>query len=188
MIVSYGLDLNTNNILDANEINTTAYVCNGVNGTNGMNGTTWRNNNGVPANNLGVDGDYYLNNLTGDIYVRSTGIYTIISNIKGATGATGPSGTQTLFGTNTNLGTTATQPPDCIIGQILLSAAPQYAYGVPANGQLLPISQNNALFSLMGTTYGGDGITTFALPDLRPVAPNGLTYSICTTGIFPSHP
>lgn len=35
------------------------------------------------------------------------------------------------------------------------------------NGQLLPISSNTALFSLLGTTYGGDGRTTFALPDLR---------------------
>ncbi|WP_420573820.1 phage tail protein [Kordia sp.] len=35
------------------------------------------------------------------------------------------------------------------------------------NGQLLAISQNSALFSILGTTYGGDGRTTFALPDLR---------------------
>lgn len=34
-------------------------------------------------------------------------------------------------------------------------------------GQLLSIAQNSALFSILGTTYGGDGITTFALPDLR---------------------
>ncbi len=34
-------------------------------------------------------------------------------------------------------------------------------------GQLLPINQNQALFSLLGTTYGGDGISNFALPDLR---------------------
>ena len=39
------------------------------------------------------------------------------------------------------------------------------------NGQLLSIAQNTALFSLLGTTYGGDGITTFALPDLRGRAP-----------------
>jgi microcystin-dependent protein len=39
------------------------------------------------------------------------------------------------------------------------------------NGQLLPINQNQALFSLLGTTYGGDGRTTFALPDLRDRAP-----------------
>ncbi len=35
------------------------------------------------------------------------------------------------------------------------------------DGQLLPISSNSALFSLLGTTYGGDGRTTFGLPDLR---------------------
>ncbi len=39
------------------------------------------------------------------------------------------------------------------------------------DGQLLPISQNQALFSLLGTIYGGDGRTTFALPDLRGRAP-----------------
>jgi microcystin-dependent protein len=41
----------------------------------------------------------------------------------------------------------------------------------PCNGQLLPISQNTALFSLLGTTYGGDGRTTFALPDMRSRVP-----------------
>ena len=44
------------------------------------------------------------------------------------------------------------------------------------DGQLLPINSNQALFSLLGTTYGGDGRTTFALPDLRgraPMHPNG---------------
>jgi microcystin-dependent protein len=35
------------------------------------------------------------------------------------------------------------------------------------NGQLLPINQNQALFALLGTTYGGNGITTFALPNLQ---------------------
>ena len=39
------------------------------------------------------------------------------------------------------------------------------------NGQLLPISQNTALFSLLGTTYGGDGKSTFALPDLQGATP-----------------
>ncbi len=47
------------------------------------------------------------------------------------------------------------------------------------NGQLLPINQNQALFSLIGNTYGGDGRTTFALPDLRGRTPvhfgNGVT-------------
>jgi microcystin-dependent protein len=39
------------------------------------------------------------------------------------------------------------------------------------NGQLLPIAQNSALFDLIGTTYGGDGSTTFGLPDLRGRVP-----------------
>jgi microcystin-dependent protein len=39
------------------------------------------------------------------------------------------------------------------------------------DGQLLPLSQNTALFSLLGTTYGGDGKSTFALPDLEGRAP-----------------
>ncbi len=39
------------------------------------------------------------------------------------------------------------------------------------NGQLLPINQNQALFALLGTTYGGNGIQTFALPNLQVSAP-----------------
>lgn len=41
------------------------------------------------------------------------------------------------------------------------------------SGQLLPISSNTALFSILGTTYGGDGQVTFALPDLRGRSPRG---------------
>ena len=41
------------------------------------------------------------------------------------------------------------------------------------NGQLLPINQNQALFALLGTTYGGNGTTTFGLPDLRGRVPVG---------------
>jgi microcystin-dependent protein len=41
------------------------------------------------------------------------------------------------------------------------------------NGQLLPISQNTALFSILGTTYGGNGQTTFALPNLQDRTPIG---------------
>ena len=59
------------------------------------------------------------------------------------------------------------------------------------NGQLMSIAQTTALFSLLGTTYGGDGRTTFALPDLRtsgiPAGP-GITvpYCIALRGNFPS--
>lgn len=54
------------------------------------------------------------------------------------------------------------------IGQIMMAGfnfAPKYF--AQCNGQLLPINQNQALFSLLGTQYGGNGTTNFALPDLR---------------------
>ncbi|MBX7532070.1 tail fiber protein [Qipengyuania sp. 1XM1-15A] len=57
---------------------------------------------------------------------------------------------------------------------------------LPADGKLLPIARNAALFSLLGTTYGGDGRTTFALPDLRGDAPAGMRYCVVTQGIYPS--
>jgi microcystin-dependent protein len=57
---------------------------------------------------------------------------------------------------------------DPFIGQIIMfggNFAPRsWAF---CDGQLLPISQNTALFSILGTTYGGDGRTNFGLPDLR---------------------
>ena len=56
------------------------------------------------------------------------------------------------------------------------------------NGQLLPVAQNRALFSLLGSCYGGDGLTSFGLPALPPVpAQNGavLTYCISLGGMYP---
>ena len=52
------------------------------------------------------------------------------------------------------------------------------------DGQLLPISQNTALFSLLGTTYGGDGKSTFALPDLQGSVPVGQGQSTTGTDYF----
>lgn len=62
----------------------------------------------------------------------------------------------------------ASAGPDDYIGEIMLvgfNFCPRST--MPADGRLLPISQYTALFSLYGTMYGGDGRTTFALPDLR---------------------
>ncbi len=52
------------------------------------------------------------------------------------------------------------------------------------NGQLLPISENEALFNLIGTTYGGDGQSTFALPDMRGRLPihQGGGYQLAQSG------
>jgi microcystin-dependent protein len=61
---------------------------------------------------------------------------------------------------------------DNFLGEIRM-----FSYGMtikgwaPCNGQLLPIAQNQALFALLGTQFGGNGSTTFGLPDLRGRAP-----------------
>jgi microcystin-dependent protein len=58
------------------------------------------------------------------------------------------------------------------VGEIKIFGGNYAPYGYAlCNGQLMPISENTALFSLIGTTYGGDGINTFALPDLRGRVP-----------------
>ena len=68
-----------------------------------------------------------------------------------------------------------------------------------ANGQCLPVNNNQALYSVMGTKYGGDGRNNFCLPDLRPTDPkapgvkaldwnNGPRALIATQGLYPSRP
>lgn len=84
-----------------------------------------------------------------------------------------------------------------MIGELLTFAGNFVPRGyAAADGQLLPVAQNAALFSILGTTYGGDGRTTFALPNVQ----NGLTHQaasgsttaielktlICIDGIFPT--
>ncbi|MGH2553962.1 MAG: phage tail protein [Chitinophagaceae bacterium] len=78
----------------------------------------------------------------------------------------------------------STQP---FVGEIKLFAGNFSIMGhAYCQGQLMPISQNEALFSLIGTTYGGDGVTTFGLPDLRGRVPlhqgNGAGLSPRTIG------
>ncbi|MGE0363328.1 MAG: tail fiber protein [Vicinamibacterales bacterium] len=100
----------------------------------------------------------------------------------GLQGPTGPSGTVGVLGTpfvGTYQGLA-----DCVMGQILLTAGPRVV-GLPADGRELMISTNTALFALIGTTYGGNGVSTFRIPNLAAATPNGLTYSICHQGIFP---
>jgi hypothetical protein len=108
-------------------------------------------------------------------------------NTTGPRGPRGAAGTTTLFGSKTNTAATGSSGETCTLGSVLLTAGTTGPVGtLPADGQLLQISSNAALFSLLGTKYGGNGKTTFALPNLRKAAPNGLTYSVCATaGVFP---
>ena len=81
--------------------------------------------------------------------------------------------------------------PNGVVGQVFLFAGDYPPEGaLPADGQQLQISQHTALFSLLGNRYGGDGRTTFALPDLRDVAPRSaggtpVSYFVCLSGQYP---
>lgn len=103
---------------------------------------------------------------------------------QGPIGPEGPAAPDGRFGTDTSVAASG-RGDVCTLGDVWLTAG-GVSSGTPARGQLLPISQNTAVFALLGTLYGGNGSTTFALPDLRDAAPNGLTYVICLQGIFPS--
>lgn len=81
-----------------------------------------------------------------------------------------------------------------IIGEIRLFAGSfEPRYWAFCKGQKLSISGNEALFSIIGTKYGGDGRTTFALPKIAPLLGadsrtpyDDLNYIICLQGIYPS--
>ncbi len=82
-----------------------------------------------------------------------------------------------------------------ILGQIQLFAFGFAPEGwLPCNGQVLQIMQYQAVFSLLGTTYGGDGRTTFALPNLNGVNKASLRtdgylyYCIAMVGYYPIRP
>jgi hypothetical protein len=80
------------------------------------------------------------------------------------------------------------------LGQVVLFGGDYAPQGtVPARGQLLPVSQNTALFSIYGTRFGGDGQNNFALPDLSGAEPKGqggqpVGYLVCLVGDFPVPP
>jgi hypothetical protein len=104
------------------------------------------------------------------------------------TGPAGPAGTTGIFGTNTNKASISTGGGGDVqyVGQVLLMAGGTAPAGtLPCDGQVLPISSYAVLFDLLGKRYGGNGTTTFGLPNLTKAAPNGLTYVIADTGIFP---
>lgn len=101
-------------------------------------------------------------------------------------GPAGPPGTTGIFGKGTDTAETASGQGQCYLGEVILTAGTTAQPGtILAKGQLLPVATNTALFALLGTKYGGNGTTTFALPNLGKAAPDGLSYSICQSGVYP---
>ena len=75
---------------------------------------------------------------------------------------------------------------DPFLGEIMLFAGNFCPRGyAETNGQLMPIAQNTALFSILGTTYGGDGRTTFALPNLQGRSATGVGQGAGLSTIVP---
>ncbi|MEZ5287740.1 MAG: phage tail protein [Vicinamibacterales bacterium] len=91
-----------------------------------------------------------------------------------------------MFGTTVQ-SSTESLGRDCTVGEIILSAGNR-PVGLKADGRVLAVAAYPELFSIIGATYGGNGSSTFALPDLRSMAPNGTIYSICDQGIYPTVP
>ncbi len=83
---------------------------NGINGTNGLNGATWLNGITIPASNLGVQNDFYINTTNGDYY-KKTGFatWTVQANLTGSAGPQGPAGPQGLQGLQGLTGQTGAQ-------------------------------------------------------------------------------
>ena len=76
----------------------------------------------------------------------------------------------------------------CYLAEVRLFAGMFVPRGwMACEGQVLKIVDNESLFSLVGTTYGGDGRTTFGIPNLKGKEPvEGSTYIICVQGLYPS--
>ena len=143
---------------------------------------------------------------TGLVFADGTTQYTAqVAGPQGPQGPVGPQGPQgpagaaatipaNLTAISNQLGTTGYDGANfiyaaasyCMLGDIVLSVNAYGTAALPADGRLLAINTNAALFTILGTRFGGDGVSTFGLPDLRAFAPNGLQYSICVNGIFPS--
>jgi len=171
----------------------------GATGPQGLRGLSGPRGPAGPTGTAGVRGPIGPTGLTGPRGV--TGVQGV-QGVKGATGPAGPQGPKgqagsvnpipdnlvtlsSALGTDGYSGGAFQYPGTCVLGDIILSVNSYGSGALPADGRLLPINQNTAVFSLLGTRFGGDGRLTFGLPDLRAFAPAGLQYSICMEGIFP---
>src|SRR5271163_1696624 len=156
---------------------------NGVTGATGPQGVTGATGSNGANGATGATGSPGSNGATGETGATGATGATGPTGSEGATGATGATGeltkaeADTLYESSSNFG--GMYEGDihegggggaeyCILGEVKLLAGSAYPIGtVPAEGQLLPISSNAPLFSLLGINYGGNGTTDFELPNLR---------------------
>jgi hypothetical protein len=155
------------------------YVCNGAVGGGGSDTAAQILSKLTTADGAGsgLDADT-LDGIDSGAFVRTNQFFGLFN-----------SSISSMFGTDNSTASNGNTGVSYYLGEVYLTAASFPPNGTTfAAGQQLSITDNTALFSLLGTTYGGNGTTTFALPDLRRHAPGGLHYVIQTRGLYPSRP
>lgn len=171
----------------------------GSQGTQGPTGTVDTSNSYTEAESdsryLPIEGTAADSSELGGVpasgYLTTTGTAADSSELGGSPAsafeAAGNFGNSSLsFGQGNQTGAT------CTVGEVVLDAGVVYANNwLPADGRVIPISGNTALFSLVGITYGGNGTTNFGLPNLSYLDPHSQgssaapQYVICVSGTFP---
>jgi Phage Tail Collar Domain len=179
-------------------------------GVSGASGNQMLAGSGIPASILGTVGDFYLDTSSNSFYGPKTSSgwsldFTVTNNstqlAQLAMDDTAQMNFKQQFGSLDQIVPAYTNHADSIpngssnsggsnydyLGEVWLFAGTYAPPGTHVcDGSLLSISENTALFSIIGTTYGGDGMTNFALPNLQALAPEGVSYVINIAGIFPS--
>ncbi len=156
-----------------NQVNQLSSQLSGVQTTPGPQGVTGATGPTGPKGDKGDQGPAGLPTLTTDNLT-----------IKGNGTAASP---LYAVGLGQNIITNTTEvapPPNSYIGTVFLSAH-RIIGGIPCDGRELDIATYQVLYILIGTSFGGDGITKFRVPDLRAQTPNGMVYYITYLGIFP---
>jgi hypothetical protein len=134
----------------------------GISGTNGSDGATWHSGTGVPSNSLGAAGDYYLNNLNGDYYLKTTAFaWTLVSSLKGPKGDKGDANitgvTNYLIRFNSPTTGVNSKVYDNGVNVGIGTASPQAQLDVSGYTRLGVEAPNVAMKKLTGTTGSAEG-------------------------------
>lgn len=149
----------------------------GTDGTNGAPGSVWREGSGAPANTLGINGDYYLDGSTGDVYLKTAGVYAVACNIKGATGATGPAGVGS-FGVS--------MPPGFVVSGSPLTSSGTIAISTPLAG-MLKATGTGFTTATAGTDYVDPAGLTSALAGYATLASPSFTGTVAINSLTVHH-
>ena len=154
----------------------------GADGSAGAAGAVWRDGSGAPGAGLGVNGDYYLDDATGNVYLKAAGSYSIVASIKGATGDQGPPGEGGTPAT-TVVSETAFDAASAV-GTGTAYARNDHTHGTPAT----PTKTTVGLASVDNTSDAGKPVSTAqqaALDAKAPLASPAFTGT--PTGITKAH-